>query len=186
MWKRNYMGISLPSFDYIVFSEFLDMGCVFLCEFSGRGLCLLDWISWHGLCLLVWISWHWFCLLCAVGVIKGDHHHKCAQLCHLLHFPEMLQKTLIRQENNVSCFCSFVDAGSCSVLHIAPFAKKMSHVSAQFEDVGSWCPLPVVPFASSSVNILANINLTVTANSLQLLNFVRQQSPLFCNDIDFF
>jgi hypothetical protein len=49
----------------------------------------------------------------------------------------MLQKTLIRQENNVSCFCSFVDAGSCSVLHIAPFAKKMSHVSAQFEDVGS-------------------------------------------------
>lgn len=89
------------------------------------------------------------------GSHKRHHHHKCAQLCHLLHFPEMLQKMLIRQENNVSCFCSFVDAGSCGVLHIAPFAKKMSHVSAQFEDVGSWCPLPVVPFASSSVNILA-------------------------------
>jgi hypothetical protein len=71
------------------------------------------------------------------GSHKRHHHHKCAQLCHLLHFPEMLQKMLIRQENNVSCFCSFVDAGSCGVLHIAPFAKKMSHVSAQFEDLGS-------------------------------------------------
>lgn len=164
------MGISLLSFDYIVLSEFLEMGCV-LCEFSGRGLCLLDWISWHG-----------FCLLCAVAVIKGDHHHKCAQLCHLLHFPEMLQKMLIRQENNVSYFCSFVDAGSCST-----FCKEnVSCFCSIWRDVGSWCPLPVVPFASSSVNILANINLIVTANSLQLLNFVRQQSPLFCNGIDFF